>query len=108
MGSQNLIPGHKSYILRVRRIYDLCSGVTPILSFTDHLHSCYRLHISVSLFKYFKRVLVDVSTSLPDPKGPLSDYVPTASIAEANKEVLKAVAVAIARVAIPRIFNKVT
>ena len=32
VGSQNLIPGHKSYILRVRRIYDLCSGVTP------HLH----------------------------------------------------------------------
>ena len=52
--------------------------------------TCYRLRISMSVFKYFKRV--DVSTSLPDPKGPLSDYVPTASIAEANKEVLKAVA----------------
>ena len=38
VGSQNLIPGHKSYILRVQRIYDLCSGVTPIFSFTDHLH----------------------------------------------------------------------
>jgi len=35
---------------------------------------------------------VDISTSLPDPKGPLSDHVLTASIAEANKEVLKAVA----------------
>ena len=29
VGSQNLIPGHKSYILRIRRIYDLCSDVTP-------------------------------------------------------------------------------
>ena len=44
----------------------------------------------MSLYKYFKRV--DISTSLPDPKGPLSDHVLTASIAEANKEVLKAVA----------------
>ena len=46
--------------------------------------------MSLSLFKYFKRV--DVSTSLPNPKGPLSEIVPTASIAEANKEVLKVVA----------------
>ena len=44
----------------------------------------------MSLFKYFKRV--DISASLPDPKGPLSDHLPTASIAEANREVLKAVA----------------
>ena len=29
---------------------------------------------------------------LPDPEGLLSDHLPTASIAEANKEVLKAVA----------------
>ena len=40
------------------------------------------------LYKYFKRV--DISASLPDLKGPLSDHSP--SIAEANKEVLKAVA----------------
>ena len=47
VGLQNLIPGHKSYILRVRRIYDLyksyilrvrriydlCSGVTPTYTF---------------------------------------------------------------------------
>ena len=43
----------------------------------------------MSLYKYFKRV--DIATSLPDPKGPLSDHVPTALIAEANKEVIKAV-----------------
>ena len=35
------------------------------------------------ILKYFKRV--DIVTSLPDPKGPLSDLVPTASIAEAKK-----------------------
>ena len=35
---------------------------------------------------------MDISASLPDPKGPLSDHLPTASIAEANREVLKAVA----------------
>ena len=34
---------------------------------------------------------MDIAASLPDPKGPLSDHVPTASIAEANKEVMKAV-----------------
>ena len=40
------------------------------------------------LYKYFKRV--DIFASLPDPKGPLPDH--SSSIAEANKEVLKAVA----------------
>ena len=44
----------------------------------------------MSLYKYFKRV--DFSASLPDPKGPLSDNLSTASIVESNKEVLKAVA----------------
>ena len=44
----------------------------------------------MSLYKYFKRV--DISASLPDLKGPLSDILHTASIAEANKEVLKAAA----------------
>ena len=44
----------------------------------------------MSLFKYFKRV--DISALLPDPKGSLSDHLPTAPIAEANKKVLKAVA----------------
>jgi len=43
----------------------------------------------MSLYKYFKRV--DIAASRPDLKGPLSDHVPTASIAEANKEVMKAV-----------------
>ena len=38
----------------------------------------------------FKRV--DISASLPDLKGPLSDHLPTASIVEANKKILKAVA----------------
>ena len=33
-----------------------------------------------------------ISGSLPDPKGPMSNHLPTPSIAEANKEVLKAVA----------------
>ena len=42
------------------------------------------------ILKYFKKV--DIATSLPDPKGPLSDQVPTASIAEANKEVMKTIA----------------
>ena len=41
------------------------------------------------LYKYLKRV--DITASLPDPKGLLSNHVPTASIAEANKEVMKAV-----------------
>lgn len=44
----------------------------------------------MSLYKYFKRV--DISASLPDPKGPFSNHLPTASIAEANKEVLKVIA----------------
>ena len=35
---------------------------------------------------------MDISASLPDPKGPLSDHLPTVWIAEANKKVLKAVA----------------
>ena len=37
---------------------------------------------------------MDISASLPDPKGrrPLLDHLPTVSIAEANKEVFKAVA----------------
>ena len=53
--------------------------------------------LSMSLYKYFKE-WTSVSASLPDLKGSLSDYLPTASpercrrIAEANKEVLKAVA----------------
>jgi len=42
----------------------------------------------MSLFKYFKRVYI--SASLPDSKGPLSDHLPTVSIAEANREDLKA------------------
>ena len=41
------------------------------------------------LYKCFKRV--NISASLPDPKGHLSDHVPTASIAE-TIEILKAVA----------------
>ena len=44
----------------------------------------------MSLYKYFK--IVNISASLLDPKGHLSDHVPTASNAEANIEVLKAVA----------------
>ena len=42
------------------------------------------------IFKHFKRV--DISALLPGLKGPLSRHLPTLSIAEANKEVLKAVA----------------
>ena len=42
------------------------------------------------ILTYFKRV--DVVASLPDPKGPLSDQIPSASIAEANKEVMKTIA----------------
>ena len=45
----------------------------------------------MSILKYFKRVRIAVA--LPDPKGPLSDQVPSASIAEANKEVMKTIAV---------------
>ena len=45
--------------------------------------------LPMSLYKYFKSV--DISASVPDPKGPLSDHLPTASIVEGNKEVLKAV-----------------
>ena len=41
----------------------------------------------MSILKYFKRK--GVQTVLPDPKGPLSNKVPSISIAEANKEVLK-------------------
>ena len=44
----------------------------------------------MSLYKYFKRV--NISALLPDPKGHLSDHILTASVAEANIEVLKAVA----------------
>ena len=44
----------------------------------------------MSLYKYFKSV--DISASVSDLKRPLSDHLPTASIAEGNKEVLKAVA----------------
>ena len=35
---------------------------------------------------------MDISASLPDLKSSLSEHLPTALIAEANKEVLKAVA----------------
>lgn len=38
----------------------------------------------MTLYKYFKRV--DISASLPDPKGPLSDEIPTASIAGRSKQ----------------------
>ena len=41
----------------------------------------------MSILKYFKRK--GVEAALPDPKGPLSNKVPSISIAEANKEVLK-------------------
>ena len=44
----------------------------------------------MSILKYFKRV--DIAAALPYPKGPLSDQVPSASIAEANKEVMKMIA----------------
>ena len=44
----------------------------------------------MSILKYFKRV--DIAAALPDPKGPLSDQVPLASISEANKEVMKTIA----------------
>ena len=44
----------------------------------------------MSLYKYFKRV--NISALLPDPKIHLSDHISTMSIAEANIEVLKAVA----------------
>ena len=84
VGSQNLIPGHKSYILRVRRIYDLCSGITPILSFTDHLH----VLSFACLFSSTSKVLLIIESMVKD------------STAEMSSE-------AITRVAIPRIFNKV-
>ena len=38
---------------------------------------------------YFKRA--DISTALPDPIGPLSNKVPSESIAEANKEVVRVI-----------------
>ena len=38
---------------------------------------------------YFKRA--DISTALPDPKVPLSNKVPSESIAEANKEVVRVI-----------------
>ena len=41
----------------------------------------------MSILKYFKRK--GGEAALPDPKGPLSNEVPSVSIAEANKEVLK-------------------
>ena len=50
------------------------------------------------LFTSTSKGWTGISASLPDPKGPLSAYSPTASperrrqIVEANKEVLKAVA----------------
>ena len=44
----------------------------------------------MSILKYFKRA--DIAAALPDFKGPLSDQVPSASIAEANKEVMKTIA----------------
>ena len=48
------------------------------------------MYVSLQVYTYFKRV--DISASLPDPKGPLSGHLPTALIAEANKEILKVVA----------------
>ena len=44
----------------------------------------------MSVLKYFKRV--NIAASLPDPKGPLSDQVPLASIAKVNKEEMKMIA----------------
>ena len=41
----------------------------------------------MSILKYFKRK--GGEATLPDPKGPLSNKIPSVSIAEANKEVLK-------------------
>ena len=78
---------------RCCRLTEFNSTVTLILSLqlSDLVCVCYSVNcLRMSLYKYFKRV--DISASLPDPKGPLSDQIPTASIAEANKEVLKAVA----------------
>ena len=79
--------------VRCCRLAEFNSTVTLILSLQlgDLVCACYSVNcLRMSLYKYFKRV--DISASLPDPKGPLSDQIPTASIAEANKEVLKAVA----------------
>ena len=50
--------------------------------------SCFNSNEALmSILKYFKRK--GVEAMLPDPKGPLSNKVPSISIAEANKEVLK-------------------
>ena len=51
-------------------------------------------YVPMCLYKYFKRVKIS-ATSLPDPKGPLSDhlqYLQHRLNAEAYKEILKAVA----------------
>ena len=40
----------------------------------------------MSILKYFKR-----TSTLPDPKGPLSEEIPTISIIETNKEVKKVI-----------------
>ena len=39
----------------------------------------------MSILKYFKRV--DIAAALPDPKGPLSDQVPSASIHKSQRSV---------------------
>ena len=41
----------------------------------------------MSILNYFKRS--ESSENLPDPKGPLSKYVPPAAIASANSEIIQ-------------------
>ena len=90
IGSQKLIPCTLvilTFIL-IRSVPDIvCTTVQTVYS------TVYRC-----LFTSTSKEWTSISASLPDPKGPLSDCLPTASperrrrIAEANKEVLKAVA----------------
>jgi len=51
----------------------------------------YNSTVSLSFFSSTSKEWM-LTASLPDPKGPLSEHLPTALVAEANIEVLKAVA----------------
>ena len=84
IGSQKLILCTLIILIYFR--FNLMLGIAYMCYSINCLLDC----LSMCLYKHFKRV--DISASLPDLKGPLSDYLPTVLIAEANKEVLKAVA----------------
>ena len=81
---------------RFTAINSMHVNYTRILLFSDIAYTCYSTNCLLDCLPSYVslQVLQESGYFCPDPKGPLSDHshLPTALIAEANKEVLTAVA----------------